>query len=61
MIRKHYPQIPRRVSGYNLDSLLPEQGFNVARALVGKSEGDVVDVTAPGGIKSYEIVAVRYE
>ena len=33
----------------------------IARALVGKSEGDVVDVTAPGGIKSYEIVAVRYE
>jgi transcription elongation factor GreA len=32
----------------------------IARALVGKSEGDVVDVTAPGGIKSYEIVAVRY-
>jgi len=33
----------------------------IARALVGKSEGDVVDVTAPGGVKSYEIVAVRYE
>ncbi len=33
----------------------------IARALVGKSEGDVVDVTAPGGIRSYEIVAVRYE
>ena len=32
----------------------------IARALVGKSEGDVVDVTAPGGIRSYEIVAVRY-
>jgi transcription elongation factor GreA len=31
----------------------------IARALVGKSEGDVVDVAAPGGIKSYEIVAVR--
>src|SRR3979411_1616347 len=31
----------------------------IARALVGKSEGDVVDVTAPGGIRSYEIVAVR--
>ena len=32
------PDIPRRVSGYNLDQLLPENGFNVARALVG-SEG----------------------
>jgi FAD/FMN-containing dehydrogenase/Fe-S oxidoreductase len=34
-IRKRYPQIPRRVSGYNLDELLPERGFHVARALVG--------------------------
>ena len=33
----------------------------IARAVVGKSEGDVVDVAAPGGIKSYEIVAVKYE
>ena len=33
----------------------------IARALVGKSEGDVVDVSAPGGIRSYEIVAVRFE
>jgi transcription elongation factor GreA len=33
----------------------------IARALVGKSEGDVVDVSAPGGIRSYEIVAVKYE
>ena len=32
----------------------------IARAVVGKSEGDVVDVTAPGGIRSYEIVAVRF-
>ena len=32
----------------------------IARALVGKSEGDVVDVAAPGGNRSYEIVAVRY-
>jgi FAD/FMN-containing dehydrogenase/Fe-S oxidoreductase len=28
-------ELPRRVSGYNLDELLPERGFNVARALVG--------------------------
>jgi FAD/FMN-containing dehydrogenase/Fe-S oxidoreductase len=37
-IRERYPDIPRRVSGYNLDELLPENGFHVARALVG-SEG----------------------
>ena len=37
-IRSGYPDVatlPRRVSGYNLDELLPEKGFNVARALVG--------------------------
>jgi len=34
-IRGGLPDIPRRVSGYNLDELLPEKGFNVARALVG--------------------------
>ena len=32
----------------------------IARALVGKSKGDVVDVAAPAGVRSYEIVAVRY-
>jgi len=32
----------------------------IARALIGKVEGDVVDVTAPGGVRSYEIVVVRY-
>jgi FAD/FMN-containing dehydrogenase/Fe-S oxidoreductase len=37
-IRTGLPDIPRRVSGYNIDELLPEKGFNVARALVG-SEG----------------------
>lgn len=42
-IRLRYPDIPRRVSGYNLDSLLPEKGFDVARALVG-SEGTLVTV-----------------
>ncbi len=35
LVRKKYPKIPRRVSGYNLDNLLPENGFNVAQALVG--------------------------
>jgi len=33
----------------------------IARALVGKSQGEVVDVSAPGGIRSYEIVTVRFE
>jgi len=42
-IRKRFPKIPRRVSGYNLDELLPENGFNVARALVG-SEGSLVTI-----------------
>ncbi|MFJ5532940.1 FAD-binding and (Fe-S)-binding domain-containing protein [Streptomyces sp. NPDC093261] len=42
-IRQGFPKIPRRVSGYNLDSLLPENGFDVARALVG-SEGTLVTV-----------------
>jgi transcription elongation factor GreA len=32
----------------------------IARALVGKSEGDVVEVAAPGGTRSYEIVTVRF-
>jgi FAD/FMN-containing dehydrogenase/Fe-S oxidoreductase len=35
LIRERYPDIPRRVSGYNLDDLLPENGFNLARALTG--------------------------
>ncbi|MBV9596239.1 MAG: FAD-binding oxidoreductase [Chloroflexi bacterium] len=35
LIRRRYPDIPRRVSGYALDQLLPENGFHVARALVG--------------------------
>ena len=34
-IRSGYPAIARRVSGYNLDQLLPEQGFHLARSLVG--------------------------
>ncbi len=42
-IRRHFPQIPRRVSGYNLHALLPESGFNLAQALVG-SEGTCVVV-----------------
>ncbi|HEY3868697.1 MAG TPA: FAD-binding and (Fe-S)-binding domain-containing protein [Actinocrinis sp.] len=42
-IRARYPDIPRRVSGYNLDSLLPEHGFDVAGLLVG-SESTLVTV-----------------
>src|SRR3954468_18883979 len=42
-IRQHFPEIARRVSGYNLPPLLAENGFNVARALVG-SEGTCVVV-----------------
>ncbi|WP_028182905.1 FAD-linked oxidase C-terminal domain-containing protein [Salinispora arenicola] len=42
-IRTRYPDIPRRVSGYNLDSLLPEKGFHIAQTLVG-SEGTLVTV-----------------
>jgi Fe-S oxidoreductase len=43
LVRERYPNIPRRVSGYNLNYLLPENGFHVARALVG-SEGTCVSV-----------------
>ena len=35
LIRARFQKIPRRVSGYNLDQLLPENGFHVARSLVG--------------------------
>ncbi|MEV0236953.1 FAD-binding and (Fe-S)-binding domain-containing protein [Nonomuraea sp. NPDC050786] len=42
-IRARFPDIPRRVSGYNLDQLLPGGDFDVARALVG-SEGTLVTV-----------------
>jgi FAD/FMN-containing dehydrogenase/Fe-S oxidoreductase len=40
---RRFPKLERRVSGYNLDDLLPERGFNVARALVG-SESTLVTV-----------------
>ena len=32
----------------------------IARALIGKSEGDAVEVQAPGGVRGYEILSVRY-
>ncbi len=43
-IRSGFPDIARRVSGFNLDQLLPEQGFHLARAVVG-SESTCVLVT----------------
>jgi Fe-S oxidoreductase/FAD/FMN-containing dehydrogenase len=43
LVRQRFPNIPRRVSGYNLNYLLPESGFHVARALVG-SEGTCVTI-----------------
>lgn len=43
LIRRKFPDIPRRVSGYNLTALLPENGFNIAEALVG-SEGTLVTI-----------------
>ncbi|MDP5181673.1 FAD-linked oxidase C-terminal domain-containing protein [Blastococcus sp. BMG 814] len=42
-VRRRYPDIPRRVSGYNLQALLPEKGFDLARALIG-SENTLVTV-----------------
>jgi Fe-S oxidoreductase/FAD/FMN-containing dehydrogenase len=44
-IQQKFPRIPRRVSGYNLDQLLPENGFHVARALVG-TEGTCATVVS---------------
>ena len=45
LVQEKYPRIPRRVSGYNLDQLLPgEDGrFNIARSLVG-SEGTLITI-----------------
>jgi FAD/FMN-containing dehydrogenase/Fe-S oxidoreductase len=45
LVREKFPRIPRRVSGYNLDELLPENNFHVARALVG-SEGTCVNIVS---------------
>src|SRR5258708_6894645 len=32
----------------------------IARALIGKAEGDTADVQAPGGVRSYDVLAIRY-
>nr|HEX4319220.1 FAD-binding and (Fe-S)-binding domain-containing protein [Kofleriaceae bacterium] len=45
-IRARFPDMPRRVSGYNLPELLPEHGFHVARALVGSESTCVMLVGA---------------
>jgi FAD/FMN-containing dehydrogenase/Fe-S oxidoreductase len=45
LVREKFPRIPRRVSGYNLDELLPENNFHVARALVG-SEGTCANIVS---------------
>jgi FAD/FMN-containing dehydrogenase/Fe-S oxidoreductase len=45
LVREKFPRIPRRVSGYNLDELLPENSFHVARALVG-SEGTCANIVS---------------
>jgi FAD/FMN-containing dehydrogenase len=46
LIRQRFPNIPRRVSGYNLPELLPENGFNVAGALVGSESTCVTILSA---------------
>ncbi|HYH06786.1 MAG TPA: FAD-binding and (Fe-S)-binding domain-containing protein [Thermoanaerobaculia bacterium] len=46
LVRARFPKIPRRVSGYNLDELLPENGFHVARALVGSESTCVLFLEA---------------
>jgi FAD/FMN-containing dehydrogenase/Fe-S oxidoreductase len=43
IIRQKFPNIPRRVSGYNLTALLPENNFNIAHALIG-SESTLVTI-----------------
>jgi FAD/FMN-containing dehydrogenase/Fe-S oxidoreductase len=45
-IRRRFPKIPRRVSGYNLNALLPENGFNLAHAVVGSEATCVVVLSA---------------
>jgi FAD/FMN-containing dehydrogenase/Fe-S oxidoreductase len=57
LIRERYPRIPRRVSGYNLDDLLPEKGFHVARALAG-TEGTCA-VVLEAAVRLVERAPVR--
>ena len=50
LVRAGFPKIKRRVSGYNLDQLLPENGFNVARALVGSEGTCALTLQAKAGL-----------
>src|SRR5947207_11658177 len=65
LIRARYPDIPRRVSGDNLDDLLPERGFHVARALAGTESpcvtylGDTVHLLYSPPARS--LVVIGYE
>ncbi|MDO5528639.1 MAG: transcription elongation factor GreA [Paracoccus sp. (in: a-proteobacteria)] len=45
----------------NLEKGLLNMRSPLARSLIGKEEGDVVEVTTPGGRKSYEVLAVKFE
>jgi len=47
LVREKFPDVPRRVSGYNLDELTPERGWQAARALVGTEStcGVVTEIT----------------
>jgi FAD/FMN-containing dehydrogenase/Fe-S oxidoreductase len=65
LVRRRFPPIARRVSGYNLDELLPERGFHVARALVGTestcalvTEATLTLVTSP---RHRRLVVLAYE
>ncbi len=64
-IRSRYPHIPRRVSGYNLDSLLPEKGFHLAQALVGSESTLVLVLRAKLSLKHYPghrvLVVISYQ
>lgn len=57
---EHHYQIVGEAEA-NIDRGLLNVRSPLARALIGKDAGDSVEVSAPGGAKSYEVVAVRYE
>jgi FAD/FMN-containing dehydrogenase/Fe-S oxidoreductase len=64
-VRRRYAHIPRRVSGYNLDSLLPENGFDVAKALVGSESTCVFVLEATVRLiprpKHHALLVIGYE
>jgi transcription elongation factor GreA len=51
----------RRRSGSGHQTGLISVSSPIARALIGKHEGDPITISAPGGERNYEIVAVRYD